>query len=82
MTDPQTETAMERQVVLTVLTHLRNGNINDAIACFAQKFQFSDRGIGLEFKDRERLAEFFQKTREFYPDSSVQTERILVSGDY
>jgi ketosteroid isomerase-like protein len=82
MIDLQTETAMGRQVVLTVLAHLRNGNINDATACFAQKFQFNDRGIGLEFNDRERLAEFFQKTRELYPDSSLQTERILVSSDY
>jgi predicted SnoaL-like aldol condensation-catalyzing enzyme len=82
MIDLQTETTMERQVVLKVLTHLGNGNINDATACFAQKFQFNDRGIGLEFNDRERLAEFFQKTREFYPDSSLQTVRILVSSDY
>ena len=82
MIDLQTETTMERQVVLTVLTHLRNGNINDATACFGEKFQFTDRGIGLEFNDRERLAEFFQKTRELYPDSSLQTERILVSSDY
>jgi ketosteroid isomerase-like protein len=76
------EPAMEWQVVWAVLTHLRNGNINDATACFAEKFQFNDRGIGLEFKDTERLAEFFRKARELYPDSSLQTERILVSSDY
>jgi hypothetical protein len=56
--------------------------MNDATACFGEKFQFNDRGIGLEFKDRERLAEFFLKTRELYPDSSLQTERVLVSSDY
>ena len=61
---------------------LNHGNIQDATACFAEKFQFIDHGIGLAFKDRERLAEFFQKTRELYPDSSLQTDRILVSGDY
>jgi hypothetical protein len=27
------------------------------------------------------LAEFFQKTREFYPDSFLQTDAIFVSGD-
>jgi len=27
------------------------------------------------------LAEFFQKTREFYPDSFIQTDTILISGD-
>jgi predicted ester cyclase len=28
------------------------------------------------------LAEFFQKTRELFPDSSLQTDRIFVSGDH
>jgi hypothetical protein len=39
-------------------------------------------GIGLEFKDKERLREFFQKTRELYPDSVLLTETIFVSGDH
>ena len=82
MTYVETEIAIPSEVVSTVLMHLKEGNIQDAMACFAEKFEFNDRGIRLEFKDRERLAEFFQKTRELYPDSSLQTDRILVSGDY
>jgi ketosteroid isomerase-like protein len=35
-----------------------------------------------EFKDKERLREFFQKTRELYPDSFLQTDSIFVSGDH
>src|ERR1700730_16149377 len=70
------------EVVLTVLTHLNNGEIDDAIARFAQEFTFKDHGIGLEFKDRERLREFFQKTRELYPGSFLQTDSILASGDH
>ena len=81
MTHVQAETAAQSEVVLTVLTHLNNGKIKDAIARFAENFHFNDRGIGLEFKDRERLAEFFQKIRELYPDSSLQTDAILVRGD-
>jgi steroid delta-isomerase-like uncharacterized protein len=68
--------------VLTVLTHLKNGKIGDAIACFAEEFRFKDHGMGLEFKDKERLTEFFQKTRELYPDSSLLTDTIFVSGDH
>ena len=49
----------------TVLMHLTNGKINDATACFAEKFEFKDRGIGLEFNDRERLAEFFRRPGNF-----------------
>ena len=78
----QMEIAAQEEVVCTVLMHLKNGKISDATACFAEKFEFKDRGIGLEFKNRERLAEFFQKTRELYPDSSLQTDTIFVSGDH
>ena len=82
MTYGETETAIPSEVVSTVLMHLKDRNIHDAIACFAEKFEFNDRGIGLEFQDKERLAEFFQRTRELYPDSSLQTDTILVSGDH
>jgi len=69
-------------VVLTALTHLENGKIEAAVACFADEFTFNDHGTGLEFKNRERLAEFFHKTRELYPDSSLQTDTIFVSGEH
>jgi len=46
-------------VVLTVLGHLRNGKIEDAVARFAEEFSFKDHGVDLEFKNKERLAEFF-----------------------
>ena len=82
MSEIQMEIATQREVVCTVLMHLENGKIGGATACFAEKFEFKDRGIGLEFKNKERLAEFFQKTRELYPDSSLQTDTILVSGDH
>jgi ketosteroid isomerase-like protein len=78
----QTEIARLGGVVSTVLTHLNNGQINDAAAYFGEKFEFKDQGIGLEFKDRERLVQFFQKTRELYPDSSLRTDTIFVSGDH
>ena len=52
------------------------------VACFAEKFQFNDRGIGLEFNNPRRLAEFFRKTREYYPDSSLQTDKVIVSSEH
>jgi steroid delta-isomerase-like uncharacterized protein len=76
------EIAASEEVVLPVLTHINNGNIDDAIARFAEEFTFKDRGIGLEFKDKERLAEFFQKTREFFPESFLHIDSILVSVDH
>jgi steroid delta-isomerase-like uncharacterized protein len=68
-------------VVLAALTYLKNGKIGAAIACFAEEFTFKDHGMGLEFKDKERLSEFFQKTQELYPDSLLLTDTIFVIGD-
>jgi len=67
-------------VVLTVLSQLKNCKIQEALAGFAEEFQFKDHGIGLEFKNKEHLAEFFYKTRELYPDSFVETNTMVVSG--
>ena len=46
---------------------LNEGQIEDAIASFADEFRFKDHGIGLKFRDKKSLAEFFQKTRSFIP---------------
>ena len=73
--------AASEGVVLTVLSHLNNGQIEEALAGFAEEFRFEDHGMGLEFKDKERLAEFFYRTRELYPDSFLQTDTIFVSGN-
>ena len=81
MTNTQLARSVEGEVALTALAHLKNGEITDAIACFAEKFKFKDRGLGLEFENPRRLAEFFRKARELYPDSSLQTETIIVSGE-
>jgi hypothetical protein len=70
------------EVVLNALTNLKNGKIENAIARFADEFRFKDRGLGLEFNDKDRLAEFFRKSREFYPDSFLQTDTIFLSGDH
>ena len=68
--------------VLRVLTRLENGTIDDAVAVFADSFSFNDRGLGLEFTDKERLREFFWKERELYPSLSFKTSKILVGDDH
>jgi limonene-1,2-epoxide hydrolase len=82
MNDTQSAVAGCESMVLTVLTHLKNGEIRKAVDGFADAFTYKDRGIGLEFKDKERLGEFFQKARELYPESVLLTETIFVSGDH
>ena len=78
----QLEAATQQEVVLAVLTHLQQGEIDDAISYFAETFHFNDYGIELEFTDARRLCEFFDKERQLYPDSSLRTDRVLVDGDH
>ena len=54
-------TAASDKIVLAVISHVNEGNIEDAVALFADQFSFKDHGIRLEFNTKERLAEFFRK---------------------
>jgi steroid delta-isomerase-like uncharacterized protein len=80
MSELSIATAASDKIVLAVISHLNDGNIEDAVALFADQFSFKDHGIRLEFNTKDRLAEFVAKARELYPDSFLQTERIFVSG--
>ena len=80
MIDLGIATVATDKIVLAVISHLNEGDIEDAVAPFADQFNFKDHGTQLEFNTRDRLAEYFRKARELYPDSLLQTERIFVSG--
>jgi steroid delta-isomerase-like uncharacterized protein len=82
MSETAMDTIATEEVIVSVLAHLRNGRIDDAIACFADDFAFNDYGIGLEFKNKERLAEFFKKTREYFPDFCLEIDSILLGVDH
>ena len=75
-------TAAPEKMVLAVISHLNKGQIDDALALFDDRFSFKDHGIGLEFNAKDRLAQFFRKARELYPDSILHTETIFVSGQH
>ena len=50
-------------VALTALTNVKNGKIDEAVACFAEEFTFKDQGIGLEFKSDmllDKLDKFYE----------------------
>src|SRR5258708_16754959 len=45
MSEVITEIVAQEGAVLTVLMYLKDGKINDAAACFAEKFEFKDWGL-------------------------------------
>ena len=75
-------TAAPDKIVLAVVSLLNEGQIDDALALFADEFSFKDHGVGLEFNTKDRLAEFLKKARELYPDMFLQSETMFVSADH
>jgi steroid delta-isomerase-like uncharacterized protein len=76
------QTLSPEGVVAEVLRHLNQKEIEDATAYLAADVRYQDHGIGLEFSDKDRLTEFFRKTRELYPDYFVRDDQTFVSGEH
>jgi len=82
MSEVSIQTLSPQRVVSAALKQLNREQIEDAVACFSTDFRYKDHGIGLEFRDKERLTEFFRKTRELYPDYFLQADQTFVSGEH
>jgi hypothetical protein len=82
MSEVSIQTLSPQRVVSTVLRQLNHEQIEDAVACFTTDFRYKDHGIGLEFRDKERLTEFFRKTRELYLDYVLQADQTFVSDEH
>ena len=65
----------------TVLRCVGQGRFDEAIDQFNHHFTYNDNGIQLELSDKERLREFFKKTREVYSDLVFETQTIRHIGD-
>ena len=71
-----------KYILQSVLTALSHGKISEAVDQFDDDFTFNDQALGLEFTDKGRLSEFFQKSRELSPDAVVEVISTFESGDH
>ena len=69
-------------ILRSVLTALNQRNISRAVDQFADDLAFNDYALDLEFKDKDRLREFFQKSYELFPDTAVELVSTFECGDY
>jgi ketosteroid isomerase-like protein len=69
-------------ILKSVFTLLNQGNILGAVNHFANAFTYNDYALDLEFADKGRLIEFFQKSRELFPDSVVELVSTFDCGDH
>ena len=71
-----------KRILQSVLAALNEGKISKAVDQFDDHFTFTDYALDLEFTDKGRLVEFFQKSRELFPDTVVKVDSTLQCGDH
>jgi ketosteroid isomerase-like protein len=70
------------QILQSALDALREGNISEVLEQFADDFTFNDHPLTLEFTEKLRLREFFEKSRELFPDTALEIVSIFEEGDH
>jgi steroid delta-isomerase-like uncharacterized protein len=71
-----------RRILQSFFAALNEGKILEAVERFDDPFTFTDHALDLEFTDKSRLIEFFQKTRELFPDTVLEVNSTFECGDY
>src|SRR5215472_11953754 len=71
-----------KYILQSVFTALSHGKISEAVDQFDDDFTFNDHALDLEFTDKGRLREFFQKSRELFPDTVVEVISTFEYGDH
>jgi hypothetical protein len=69
------------EVLKSMLTFLNEGKVADFVAKFDANFTFADYALDLQFSEKDRLTEFFQKSRELFPDAVIEVVSVFESGD-
>jgi SnoaL-like polyketide cyclase. len=69
-------------ILQSVFTALNQGSIPKAVDQFADDFAFKDYALDLEFTNKDRLSEFFQRSRELFPDTAVELVSTFECADY
>ena len=80
--DESTMVSTPQQILQSALDALREGNISEVVEQFADDFTFNDHTLTLEFTDKLRLREFFEKSRELFPNTALEIVSIFEEGDH
>ena len=71
-----------KRILLSTVAAISGGKISEAVAAFNDQFTFTDNALGLAFSDKTRLTEFFQKSRQLFPDTKLVVTSTFESGDH
>jgi limonene-1,2-epoxide hydrolase len=75
---------LPQQILQSALAALNQGRFSEVVKHFDVDgcFRFSDQGLALEFTDKARLTEFFEKSRELFPDTNLEIVSLFEDGEH
>jgi hypothetical protein len=71
-----------QQILQSALAALSEGRVPEVVEQFDDCFTFNDRALALEFTEKTRLTEFFEKSRELFPDTTLEIISLFEYGDH
>jgi len=69
------------RIVQLALAALSEGRVSELAEQFDQHFPFNDHSLGLEFTNKASLTEFFEKSRELFPETTLEMVSLFESGN-
>jgi hypothetical protein len=69
-------------ILRSALAALSDGRISEIVEQFGDRFTFNDYALTLTLMDKLRLTEFFEKSREVFPDSTFEIGSMFESEDH
>jgi ketosteroid isomerase-like protein len=70
------------EILQSALAALSEGRISETVEHFDEQFKFTDHALTLEFTEKTRLTEYLQKSRELFPDTTLEVVCVIESGDH
>ena len=71
-----------RSILQSAMAALGEGRIAEVVALFGEHFNFNDHTLALEFTDKTHLTAFLEKSRELFPDTTLEVVSLLESWEY
>lgn len=69
------------QTLQSALLALSEGRVRALVEQFADSFTFTDHTLTLEFTDKARLTDFFEKSRELFLETALEIVFLFEDGD-
>jgi len=71
-----------QQILQSALDAFSRGRFSEVLSYFDDRFKYNDHALALEFTEKPRLTEFFEKSHELFPDTWLEIVSLFEDRDH